>query len=119
MIKYPFYREDGRYTVKRINSKSDREVISLFDFQNGRVEIVHNNYHATIYNVDSIVIKYKPLDEKGVTELSFDICNENNAKPSKLPIKFYGVLSEHFIIDHTAENSDIPKYNVEEKKTDE
>lgn len=113
--KYEFKREDGKLSIQRIYPKTDK-IISMVEYENGKLTFKHENFDATIYGVDSIIFKTKALDSKGVTEISFEIRNDQNdfdgIKPMKLPFKFYGILSEHFIIEHTAENSDIPQYNA-------
>lgn len=110
-VKQGFKREDGKLTIQRVYRRTNK-IISMVEYENGKVTISHENFNATIYNVDELIFKTKALDTKGITEISFEIYNENNDKPSKLPFKFYGVLSEHFIIKHNAKNSEIPQYNA-------
>lgn len=108
--KHKFRREEGKLEINRIVPKTDK-IISGFEYENGTVKIKHENFDYTIYNVDEIRLQIKQLDKKFV-EISFEIVNDGNEcngiKSTKLPMKFYGSLSEHIEIKHNSKDSSIP-----------
>lgn len=111
MSKWGFKRGENLH-IARVLPKTDYVETDVC-YSDGTVEFTYENFNGKIYDVDEIIVDMKPLDNKGMYQIGFAIYNENNSKPTKIPVKMFGVLNEHIVIEHDSETSECPKTVIE------